>query len=1206
METKQTRRRGPKRANSASTENIDQIDDDITKQPPSKKQASTRKRNRVPISCTICRRRKVKCGKERPVCTACQRTGVAHLCHYIDPPWAQPLSNSEIAYTDPSHDDGVEALKKKIRELEAQLQNYKSHSTKNSLYESRNNTSYSLDKENATVSPRSRGESFDSNNDTLDLGKKFDMLHIKSTSTVHLGATSWLAIMKGDPYLRVLWAHIFKLRKQVEEIKYKKQMASKKNGFSQFQTDTRISLDGPPSPKVCPISLDNRFVVNNNTIEINPYLQKDKKDRKSTSKSTEQSCPVSGKTGTQGKCPVAHAMEEEAESEPEAETEKEQEAGKTGNGTGDDTDTTKVKSEESNKVDNGIPPLETDTDLPEEDNLIQDDRQTEKVCPIMSIGDSLLSKITPPKSCPINQTDRLKSVSEESTTKDIAGIFGGKYKKSFEQSRDSESKSVSALEFNKDPVATIEKFLPTKKVLWLLIERFFNVLYFYLPFVDEENLKEDIRFIFGNETDEDQKISIQVRSGSDFALIGTVCILIRLAWNSLPINHSSRILKTQVVSTRYQEDQAKLDILQAEENAVSIKLVECVKHCFSNLKLMRKSSLRIVQCALYMRLYFMYSAEDGDSPDGGDSQIFLGTLTQMCISIGLYRDPENFENFSNERQRHLWRKIWFKIVSLDTNQSMNLGCPRLLQQYTIYSDTKLPGGVNYEDIPEDFNKDIKELSIINSIRTQAKVDELIAKTMTVLLNVQQPAKKFQVDSLIEQLTKCISGYDELDDKYVLPQLGKILINRSKTEPLYVSASRALEFQSHVIITMLIYLLNYILYVHFEPRASKDDTISNLARNYAQKALDSALEGYRNCTLFFDCGLDYFGPGSDIVLSPLMLLVGHRSMQFMVSLILRSRCGPKMRPTFNHEVKVEDSNVKHTKKEQDPLMHGCNSINNDNKDLNNIVIKDEAEEDDQDYSSRYNLDVDSGEILATILLSHMEKFFKLADGLGGKYHYSWRMGKAVKFFVTLLKKPKKAVKEMVKSDNIKSVETNKGYVSDLLNSVPLVLSIDEEKVKKCPVFMDTSKPSEEQAEQTLTEEPEKDLAGTTPIDFMMQPNTGGVEDNVNLNYNTAELNSLLGPYSNGSPAVNEALDVSGVSKDDLANPSAIGDNFVNLADVSKNFGALFGLEDFSTFDFPENNLGEQSFVTTKTPAADGDLGDAGIDFSTFMSDANWFS
>lgn len=53
--------------------------------------------------------------------------------------------------------------------------------------------------------------------DELDLTRQFDLLHIKSNGTIHLGATHWLAIMKGDPYLKLLWTHIFTMREKLLE-----------------------------------------------------------------------------------------------------------------------------------------------------------------------------------------------------------------------------------------------------------------------------------------------------------------------------------------------------------------------------------------------------------------------------------------------------------------------------------------------------------------------------------------------------------------------------------------------------------------------------------------------------------------------------------------------------------------------------------------------------------------------------------------------------------------------------------------------------------------------------------------------------------------------------------------------------------------------------------------------------------------------------
>ncbi|CEP20812.1 FST3 [Cyberlindnera jadinii] len=944
-----------------------------TKREDKKRKASvstavaSRKRNRVPISCTICRRRKVKCDKKRPICTACEKTGVAHLCHYIDPPWAQPLSNDELH---PEALEEMEKLKEKIQELEAQLNDQRC---------AEDDLGGTGANEQETLS-----DSDGPGNEPLNLAKKFDMLHIKSTTTTHLGATSWLAIMKGDPYLRVLWAHIFKVRKQVEEYKHRRHI--QQHQVAQVTGTGTVVPANVEQPILvlprgeCPVARARPLKELATEVATCPaHRMKPSTSKQPEVDSTPLACPVSGKTAPAAKCPVSRSANLQG-----------------------DNNNQSTRDGCNEQADNGIV-----TDQEEDD-------EEERVCPLMIGDNSFLNSLDSNSEHHHKHRKSTRSNSNDSSK--------------------SETRKVSPEDFKSDPVTMMQKYLPKKKILWLFIERYFEVLYVYLPYVDEKEFREEVTLIMGGPDDEEQDIKIKIRHGVDFALIGTVCIILRLVWNTLPMNNSNKLLGKSVNTKTYYDDPKKVDLMQKKENEVPLELIDCVKHCFSNLKLMRKSSLKIVQCSLFLRMYFMYSPEDGDGADGADSQIFLGMLIQMAMGIGLHRDPQNFENFGDERQRHLWRKVWYTLISLDVSQSVNLGCPRVLQNYQEFSDTMLPCEESVAD------NDFKELTVIKNIHAQAKLDDILSRTMDVLLNVHKPAKRFHVDLLINELQNSISGFGVSNDKNALPQLGKILVNRSRDEPLYSSGTRAIQMRAHVTVNMLIYLLNYILYVHFEPRGSMDPKIANIAKTYAQKALNCALEGYRNCTLFFDCGLDYFGPGADLILAPQLLTIGHRSMQFMVSLILRSRCGPFMKPAYINE----GSQITRTGSTSGILP---TNYHHRNHDLDHIEIKDESEQ----YSSAFHVDVNSGETLATILLGHMDKFHDLAQKLGDKYAYSWRMAKAVGFFIILLRKPTNVVKSMVKTDNLQDVENDTGEVSNMLNSVPLVLSSDEQQFKKCPMY-----------------------------------------------------------------------------------------------------------------------------------------------------------
>ena len=83
--------------------------------PGSSSSQSKRKRNRVPLSCTICRKRKVKCDKGRPQCQQCVKTGVAHLCHYMEQTWA------EEAEKELSKDSELKQLRERVKSLEETL-----------------------------------------------------------------------------------------------------------------------------------------------------------------------------------------------------------------------------------------------------------------------------------------------------------------------------------------------------------------------------------------------------------------------------------------------------------------------------------------------------------------------------------------------------------------------------------------------------------------------------------------------------------------------------------------------------------------------------------------------------------------------------------------------------------------------------------------------------------------------------------------------------------------------------------------------------------------------------------------------------------------------------------------------------------------------------------------------------------------------------
>lgn len=86
----------------------------------------------------------------------------------------------------------------------------------------------------------------------------------------------------------------------------------------------------------------------------------------------------------------------------------------------------------------------------------------------------------------------------------------------------------------------IQIILPTRKVIWKLIDRYFAWLYPFMPFIDEESLIRDISKILGPKSFEDTKIQqVKVERRLDLAHIGILLVVLRLSYLSLFCNKSS-------------------------------------------------------------------------------------------------------------------------------------------------------------------------------------------------------------------------------------------------------------------------------------------------------------------------------------------------------------------------------------------------------------------------------------------------------------------------------------------------------------------------------------------------------------------------------------------------------------------------------------------------------------------------------------------
>ena len=204
------------------------------------------KRNRVPLSCLNCKKRKVRCDKVKPVCGGCLRNGVASSCEFIEPPWAQSDEVQLVSKSNKSpaidefkrlkvqNDKVIHNQRKEIDDLKRQLAVL--HQLQLSGLQQ--------------ISPRE-----ETSTKLTILAKLYpsDKLIVKDDYTLvarkpikHLDTYSWINLIKLDPILTTLWFKITNMQKIYHT--YKMNLLSKvpKKSYKVNEIDFTYSL-GPPA-----------------------------------------------------------------------------------------------------------------------------------------------------------------------------------------------------------------------------------------------------------------------------------------------------------------------------------------------------------------------------------------------------------------------------------------------------------------------------------------------------------------------------------------------------------------------------------------------------------------------------------------------------------------------------------------------------------------------------------------------------------------------------------------------------------------------------------------------------------------------------------------------------------------------------------------------------------------------------------------------
>lgn len=405
--------------------------------------------------------------------------------------------------------------------------------------------------------------------------------------------------------------------------------------------------------------------------------------------------------------------------------------------------------------------------------------------------------------------------------------------------------------------------LPSRRIVWRLIDRFFAVLYPFYPYIDEASFRENVSRMVGPQLYADAPVEkVVFTGGMDGAVAGIFALVLRMSYLSYITNDIKK-------NTDMMSPEGDPDVREVLLAPIGIEFVDFARLCLNQYQLWNRSSLLVVQLIIFTRIYMEMAPED---PDGPGRDLFLvnnGVLLVMAYSIGLNREPDMLTDiFNDPRQNNVRRKLWLFILSKDILNLMKFGTPLTLAA-TFFSDTKPPfldGSNNNCAVPGHDERAMPYFESLNEILP------MVRQLVKVILNLKTDLQLSQLVQLLNAL-----------ELYVQRRFGTLRAFHTafqKSDPLLVEL--LIQLPIYVPIQMFIISLYYRLFLHYETRGETALSFFYIKKLFTVLCKES-LPFVRD---MLEQLHPVFGSAMHLCVNPQLEYLMHRSAGFLSALIIR--------------------------------------------------------------------------------------------------------------------------------------------------------------------------------------------------------------------------------------------------------------------------------------------------------------------------------
>lgn len=433
----------------------------------------------------------------------------------------------------------------------------------------------------------------------------------------------------------------------------------------------------------------------------------------------------------------------------------------------------------------------------------------------------------------------------DESTRDFDVFKMDKYKYSKLDARNT-SLSIKDSDKDKDELFNrIIKELPPLNIIWQYIDYFFNEVYPFFPYINEN----DFRLAVTGLLKTDKKLN--VKSLTDLA---NLCILLIV----LRISFLGAVSDSILMSNSYDENQI---------HKVRFVIVRLAKICLHQFYLFKLRNLNIFQAFFFMKVYENIAPEDCDLTDSGEMQVFNSMLMRMAFSIGLNRDiSSKVEGF--DETLHLKRKLWYKLIMMETLETTSVGHPFFVS--LSHFDIKDPSE-SYMNL-QSVENDETERQCSSYFKTIKPIKRVLDRLLNQISSIDPGIDLNDFLSLAAKFDNQVESIYLLY-RLILPDFKNLNLGLQS-----VIANSISDYMRLKRFSLNVYLR---VFLHYE-RTQKHTT----AYFYLYKIMLEMLEDYFGlvCELQRDCYKQYFG--LQLIMNPTILQALHRISKILSFFYMR--------------------------------------------------------------------------------------------------------------------------------------------------------------------------------------------------------------------------------------------------------------------------------------------------------------------------------